>query len=120
MPGYFSDFTAIGLFVGLLCAGVYFAVGLVRNKTSEILDSAIICLAVYAVAIGLELISAAMLGDIDKLPPSWRVYIVVASIVVIGLSVDNIIKKARALMQRPEQQNTDTPAEKDKETPPDA
>lgn len=116
MPYDFGDFTVIGLGLGAAAAFCYFVAGFVKNKKPEILDGAVVCLAVYATFAGVELIHAALQGDTAKLPPLWRAYVVVASVVVIGLSIDNILKKIRGLFQKPPQPDSD----KNKTPPPDA
>jgi hypothetical protein len=97
------DSTAIAIIIGLGGAVFYASIELYRHKELEVINSVVVFLALYAVFAGYELIAAALYGDPNNLPKSWREYLGVAGVVGIGLSLQHIIKTFKKLFVKPGQ-----------------
>lgn len=91
------DITGIGIIAGIAGAAIYAVIELFRYKDLEVINSAVVCLTIFAMIAGGNLISVAMNGDIENLPTTWREYITVAGVVGIGLSIQQIINVIKKL-----------------------
>ena len=94
------DPTTIALIFALIGAGIYMLIELIKQKEIEIINSVVIFLALYAVFGCYELISAALVGDPNNLPKTWREYLGVAGVVGVGLSLQHIIKTFKKVMAK--------------------
>ena len=86
------DSTALAIIVALAGSGIFLTLEFYRHKDIDITNCVVIFLAFYAVFGGYELIAAALEGDPENLPKTWREYLGVAGVVAIGLSLQHIIK----------------------------
>ncbi|ELV8725705.1 hypothetical protein KW460_10095 [Vibrio fluvialis] len=91
------DITGIGIIAGIAGAGIYALIELIRHKDLEVINSAVVCLTIFAMVAGGNLIAVAMAGDPQDLPTTWREYITVAGVVGIGLSIQQIINVIKKL-----------------------
>ena len=91
------DITGIGIIAGIAGSSIYASIELIRHKDLEVINSAVVCLTIFAMVAGGNLISVAMDGNPQDLPTSWREYITVAGVVGIGLSIQQIINVIKKL-----------------------
>jgi len=89
------DTTAIGIVAGLIATGTYSVVRALRQRSFDIGITMLMFLAGFALPGGAHLITAALSGNPNSLPTSWREYVAVAGIAAIGLSAHFIIKSFR-------------------------
>jgi hypothetical protein len=89
------DTTAIGITAGLLVTALYVIIRAVRQKSFDIGMTILVFLAGFSIPEGTRLIRAALSGDPNTLLPSWREYVAVAGIAVIGLSAHFLIQSLR-------------------------
>nr|VFK66743.1 MAG: hypothetical protein BECKUNK1418G_GA0071005_110614 [Candidatus Kentron sp. UNK]VFK72201.1 MAG: hypothetical protein BECKUNK1418H_GA0071006_11017 [Candidatus Kentron sp. UNK] len=94
------DPTTIVIVAALIGAGIFFFVEFILRKDIEVINSAIIFLAIYAISQGYLLIETALSGDPDNLPKAWRGYLGLAGVIVIGLSLRYIIKTSQKITAR--------------------
>lgn len=95
------DLTALGIITGVLGAGIYTAIGVIRRKPLNIIKSVVVFLAFFGIPIGASLIFAAISGDRDALPVSWREYTAVAGIVAICLALQYILEVYKDRLSEP-------------------
>ena len=86
------DTTAIGIVAGLVVTVAYSLTRALRQKSFDIGATMLMFLAGFAVPGGAHLISAALLGNPNTLPNTWREYVAVAGIAAIGLSLHKFFK----------------------------
>lgn len=89
------DATAIGISGGLACAVAYTVIRAIRQTSFDIGTVLLVFLAGFAIPGGGQLIRAALAGDPDALPQSWREYVAVAGIAAIGLSLHYLVQSHR-------------------------
>lgn len=94
------DSTAIAIAVSLAGTGAFLLLEFIRHKEIDVTNCVVIFLALYAVFGGYELIAAALNGDPENLPRTWREYLGVAGVVGIGLSLQHIIKTVKKVWAR--------------------
>jgi hypothetical protein len=58
-------------------------------------------LAIFAILAGIELILAAIQGDPNNLPSTWREYLAVAGMVGIGLSLNFVVQALKKVLSIP-------------------
>ncbi|MFY0678689.1 MAG: hypothetical protein JXR18_15540 [Neptuniibacter sp.] len=75
----------------------------IKKKGFDISNIALIFLAIFAISSGVELINAALIGDPNNLPSSWREYIGVAGMVGIGLSLNYVITAVKKVFSIPDE-----------------
>lgn len=95
------DATALGIAVGLVAAAAYTAVRALRQSSFDIGTVLLTFLGGFSIPGGTELIHAAIVGNAQALPESWREYVAVAGIAAIGLSVHYLVQSLRNVWQRP-------------------
>ena len=86
------DSTAIAIIAALIGTVGFLLLEFYRRKEVDVANCVVIFLAFYAVFGGFDLIAAAVDGDPDNLPKTWREYLGVSGVVAIGLSLQHIIK----------------------------
>jgi drug/metabolite transporter (DMT)-like permease len=91
------DVTGIGIVAGLVTAGAYSAMALLRRRRFELEITIVVFLSGVGVVVGGVLILVALSGDPAKLPSSWRDYVAVAGIVAIGISLRYVVQSLRAV-----------------------
>ena len=89
------DITATGITGGILAAVVYTVVRGIRQRSFEIGAMILIFLAGFSIPGGVKLIYSAWTGNQNTLPSSWREYVAVAGIAVIGLAAHFLIQSFR-------------------------
>lgn len=94
------DITGIGIVVALIGTAIFAAIEMFRHKDIEVMNSVVVFLALYAMVAGTKLISAALYGDPESLPSSWREYLCVAGVVGIGLSLQHLIKSTKKIFAK--------------------
>lgn len=90
------DATTIGIALGLVATAAYSIVRAVRQKTFDLGSTLLVFLAGFSVPAGASLIAAAVSCNPATLPTSWREYVVVAGIAVIGLALQYLVQSFRA------------------------
>lgn len=95
------DITGVGIAAGILFAGIYAIVELIRHKDLEVINSAVVFLTIFAMVAGGNLIAVAMEGDPGNLPSSWREYLGAAGVVGIGLSLQHLVNVVKRLVSVP-------------------
>ncbi|MBI4833404.1 MAG: hypothetical protein HY811_01105 [Planctomycetes bacterium] len=90
------DTTALGIMAGIGGVFVFVIIQLFRQRTWNIINTVLVFLAYFSIPAGVDLLMAAFWGDEKKLPELWRQYIVVASIVVIGVSIQFVIQTLKS------------------------
>jgi hypothetical protein len=91
------DTTAIGIVTGLVVTGAYSLIRALRQKSFDIGAMLLMFLAGFAIPGGAHLIIAALSGNPNILPNTWREYVTVAGIAAIGLSLHQIVKSFRSV-----------------------
>jgi len=89
------DITATGIAGGILAAVVYTLVRGIRQRSFEIGAMILMFLAGFSIPGGAKLIYSAWSGNQNALPSSWREYVAVAGIAVIGLAAHFLIQSFR-------------------------
>nr|VFK18227.1 MAG: hypothetical protein BECKLFY1418C_GA0070996_104011 [Candidatus Kentron sp. LFY] len=97
----FDDPIAVGIIVALIGFIIFIVVEIVHKKDIDVRNSAVIFSAIYAVFQGYQLIVTAVVGDPNNLPKAWRGYLGLAGVVVIGLSLQYILKTFRKVIEKP-------------------
>nr|VFK27533.1 MAG: hypothetical protein BECKMB1821I_GA0114274_100374 [Candidatus Kentron sp. MB]VFK31614.1 MAG: hypothetical protein BECKMB1821G_GA0114241_10889 [Candidatus Kentron sp. MB]VFK74344.1 MAG: hypothetical protein BECKMB1821H_GA0114242_100374 [Candidatus Kentron sp. MB] len=95
------DLTATWITIALIGAGIFFVLELLWKKDIDVINSAVIFSVIYAIYQGYLLIEAALIGDPNNLPKTWRAYLGFAGVVVIGLSLQYIVKTFRKIIAKP-------------------
>lgn len=94
------DHTGIGIVCGVVTAILYAVVEHWRKKDFQVINCVVMFLAVFGVIASVVLIQAALQGDPNKLPSSWREYLAVAGVVSLALASQHIVKKLRELFDK--------------------
>jgi drug/metabolite transporter (DMT)-like permease len=89
------DTTTIGIVAGLVVSGSYSLTRALRQKSFDIGATMLMFLAGFAIPGGAHLIGAALSGNPNALPNTWREYVAVSGIAAIGLSLQQIVKSYR-------------------------
>nr|VFK53003.1 MAG: hypothetical protein BECKTUN1418D_GA0071000_101713 [Candidatus Kentron sp. TUN]VFK55263.1 MAG: hypothetical protein BECKTUN1418F_GA0071002_106615 [Candidatus Kentron sp. TUN]VFK55434.1 MAG: hypothetical protein BECKTUN1418E_GA0071001_102920 [Candidatus Kentron sp. TUN] len=95
------DSTTIKIIAVLVSVGIFIAIEFTRRKEINVINIITISAAVFSLFPGYQLIAAALEGDTNNLPEMWREYLAVAGVVIIGLSLQFIIKTFRDLIIKP-------------------
>ena len=104
------DSTAIGICLSILGCFLFASLEFYKNKDFEIGNIALVFLAIFAISAGVELIYAALKGDPNNLPSSWREYLGVAGMVGIGLSINFVISAVKKVLTGPAEIQSSSPA----------
>lgn len=104
------DSTALGIGLSILGCILFAALEFYKNKDFEIGNIALVFLAIFAISAGVELIYAALKGDPNNLPSSWREYLGVAGMVGIGLSLNFVITAVKKVLTDPAETQSSSPA----------
>lgn len=94
------DATATGIAVGLGSSVLYTLLRAVRQSSFDIGTVLLTFLAGFSIPGGAQLIHAAIVGDAQALPQSWREYVAVAGIAAIGLSLHYLVQSLRNVWAR--------------------
>ena len=94
------DLTALGISAGLAACLGYAVAKHLRHGMIDVLSSVLCFLSGFSVPAGGALIIAAIRGDATKLPASWREYVTVAGIVIIGLAAQHLLRVFREALTR--------------------
>ncbi len=86
------DTTAVGIAVGLVGAVLYVAIRALRSRSFELVPTVLVFLASFSIPGGTVLIRAALSGNLQHLPSSWREHVAVAGIVVMGLAMQFVLR----------------------------
>ncbi|MFY0678400.1 MAG: hypothetical protein JXR18_14075 [Neptuniibacter sp.] len=97
------DSTALGITISIFGCIAFALLEFIKKKDFDISNIALIFLAIFAISSGVELINAALIGDPNNLPSSWREYIGVAGMVGIGLSLNYVITAVKKVFSIPEE-----------------
>lgn len=92
------DGTAFGILISVIFSISFAALEFYKRKDFKVNNVALVFLAVYAISSGVELILAALHGDPNNLPSSWREYIGVAGMIGIGLSLNFVINAIKDVL----------------------
>ncbi|MEZ8696692.1 hypothetical protein [Vibrio lentus] len=92
------DGTAFGILVSVCFSIAFACLEFYKRGDFKVNNVALVFLAVYAISSGCELIFAALHGDPNNLPSSWREYISVAGMVGIGLSLNYVINAVKEVL----------------------
>nr|VFJ95484.1 MAG: hypothetical protein BECKLFY1418B_GA0070995_10706 [Candidatus Kentron sp. LFY] len=94
------DSTAVVIIVALIGAAIFLAVEFLWKRDTDVIKSVGIALAIYGTYMGYQLIESALDGDSNNLPGTWREYLGIAGIVIIGLSFQYIIRSFRKITEK--------------------
>ena len=95
------DTIGIGIAGGLLATVFYTLTRAVRQKSFDIGTTMLVFLAGFSIPGGVKLIRAALSGNPNDLPSSWREYMAVAGIAAIGISTHFIVQSLRNVWAKP-------------------
>ena len=95
------DTTALGICLSIIGCILFAGLEFYKSKDFEIGNIALVFLAIFAITAGIELIYAALKGDPENLPSSWREYLGVAGMVGIGLSLNFVINAVKKVLDDP-------------------
>ncbi|WP_421333206.1 hypothetical protein [Aeromonas sp. 603607] len=101
------DGTAFGILVSVCFSFAFACLEFYKRRDFKVNNVALVFLAVYAISSGGELILAALHGDPNNLPSSWREYIGVAGMVGIGLSLNYVINAVKEVLASRPASNSD-------------
>lgn len=104
------DPTALGISLSIVGCILFACLEFYKNKDLEIGNIALVFLAIFAISAGAELIYAALKGDPNNLPSSWREYLGVAGMVGIGLSLNFVISAVKKVLREPSEVQDSSPA----------
>ncbi len=85
------DIDAIQIGAGFFFSFLYLLVTLIRSKKLEVIDGAVVFIAVITIVAGLEIAYVAYTGNLTNLPSKWRIYLGVAVVVCVGLPIQHFI-----------------------------
>ena len=94
------DTTAIGITIGLTIAFIYASFRGIRERNFNLQQTILVFLAAFSIPGGIQLISAALLDNQNILPTSWREYVAVAGITVVGLAFHYLVEAFRISWHR--------------------
>nr|VFJ67151.1 MAG: hypothetical protein BECKFW1821B_GA0114236_112612 [Candidatus Kentron sp. FW] len=94
------DSMTMGIVAALISASIFIVIEVIRKKDIDVRNSIVMFSAVYAVFQGYQLIETAVMGNPDNLPETWRIYVGLTGLIVIGLSLQYILKIFSKVMER--------------------
>ena len=86
-----NDNTGLGILISIIGCAIFALYELYKKKDLDVTTMVLVFLAIFAVTAGIELIYAALKGNPNALPSSWREYLAVSGMTGIGLSIKYII-----------------------------
>ena len=96
----FLDINSLSIGIGAVGALLYLATMLIRRREFNPIDASLVFIAIVTIATGFEMIYVAIIGDIERLNESWKVYITVAAIIGIGVAMQKLIYLLQAAFSK--------------------